>query len=39
MTSQIAKKGRSLMNNMAVQMTVLVIVAVVLIALAAKYIW
>ena len=39
MTSQIEKKGRSLMNNMAVQMTVLVIVAAVIIVLAAKYIW
>ena len=38
MTTQI-EKGRSLMNNMAVQMTVLVIVAAVIIVLAAKYIW
>ena len=33
------EKGRGLMNNMAVQMAILVIVAIVLIALAAKYIW
>jgi hypothetical protein len=39
MTAQIEKKGRSLMNSMAVQMAVLVIVAAVLIVLAAKYIW
>ena len=35
MTAQIEKKGRS----MAIQMVILAIVAVVLIALAAKYIW
>jgi len=29
----------NLMNNMAVQMTALAIVAIVLIALAAKYLW
>jgi hypothetical protein len=39
MTAQIEKKGRSLINNMAVQMVILAIVAVVLIVLAAKYIW
>ena len=33
------QKGRSLMNNMAVQMAVVAIVAVILIALAWKYIW
>ena len=38
MTSQIQKK-RGLMNNMALQMAIWVIVAIVLIALAAKYIW
>ncbi len=38
MTTQ-TQKGRGLMNNMAVQMAILVIVAIVLIALAAKYIW
>ena len=39
MTAQTEKKGHSLINNVAVQMTVLVILAAVLIALAAKYIW
>ena len=38
MTTQI-EKGRSLMNNMAVQMVTLAIVAAILIVLAAKYIW
>ena len=38
MTTQ-TQKGRGLMNNIAVQMAVLVIVAIVLIAVAAKYIW
>jgi len=33
------QKGRGLMNNMALQMAILVILAAVLIALAAKYIW
>jgi hypothetical protein len=35
MTAQVEKKSRS----MAVQMVILTIVAIVLIALAAKYIW
>ena len=38
MTTQ-THKGRGLMNNIGVQMAVLVIVAIVLIAVAAKYIW
>jgi len=39
MDAQLEKKSRGLMNNMAVQMAVLVIMAIVLIAVAAKYIW
>lgn len=39
MTAQIDKKSRGLMNNMAVQMAVLAIVAAVVIIIAAKYIW
>ena len=38
MTAQ-TQKGRGLINNMALQMAVLVILAAVVIALAAKYIW
>ena len=39
MDAQLEKKSRGLMNNIAVQMAVLVIVAIVLIAVAAKYVW
>jgi hypothetical protein len=39
MTEQIEKKGRSLVNNLPIQMVILAIVAAVLIVLAAKYIW
>ena len=39
MTEQIEKKGRSLVNNLAIQMVILAIVAAALIVLAAKYIW
>ena len=39
MPTQIDSKSHALINNVAVQMTVLAIVAVVLIVLAAKYIW
>jgi len=39
MDAQLEKKSRGLMNNIPVQMAVLVIVAIVLIAVAAKYIW
>ena len=39
MDAQLEEKSRSVMNNFAVQMALLVIVGAVLILLAAKYIW